>query len=636
MNTVHTSRSKEEGAGSADQEAAIDKFATLFSPSTPRASPTLEPSSMIAIEPQPIHRPHLRQPGTPSSEEFGSFVSVPALEDPLSLSPSLSPGFRLQSPIKPSFVASSSHTRSLSHSDVSSRDYADNASLMFFDKFAQDAKLASERNKRGVLDELLLHEDDPLYWLKDEAEAKPSSTSQVYSDNLTDEPGSAVEKAEGADTQQANAKDLSHSLMDLDFDFFTAKPSTISTIADVTNTSNHSPKMTAKPTLAPPIASTSSATFSSSPPLTDDSETSQPQPPQGGRPGSYQTLSHISSRWVSSILNPTRPQPRTGLESVLGPPPAHSTSRTPTPGGRRTPAPTENYPHRTHIPTPTSSRPNPFSSSSHVSPFASHVYVPPSGAPGFTGDSYDWDKGFSNELEQELNDDQGSNRGEQELVGFRPGKTAKQLGNHGVGELMEKRLGSVELKGRKLVTTSVLEIDLADLIRPHLPALARLPRVWTLLYSLDQHGISLNTLYMKCEAQIKAKPGAMGHAGALVVVKDAGDGLFGVWMGDGVRLSKGKGYYGSGESFLWKHVDGKFQVFKWTGKNDYVALCEPDFLSFGGGDGKYGLYLDDALCDGTTARCPTFDNEPLCSPGPVKAGATAFECVGLEVWGVGP
>ena len=24
-------------------------------------------------------------------------------------------------------------------------------------------------------------------------------------------------------------------------------------------------------------------------------------------------------------------------------------------------------------------------------------------------------------------------------------------------------------------------------------------------------------------------------------------------------------------------------VFKWTGRNDYVALCEPDFVSIGGG-----------------------------------------------------
>lgn len=35
-------------------------------------------------------------------------------------------------------------------------------------------------------------------------------------------------------------------------------------------------------------------------------------------------------------------------------------------------------------------------------------------------------------------------------------------------------------------------------------------------------------------------------------------------------------------SFLWKFKD-TLHVYKWTGKNDYVALCEPDYLSFGGG-----------------------------------------------------
>ena len=35
-------------------------------------------------------------------------------------------------------------------------------------------------------------------------------------------------------------------------------------------------------------------------------------------------------------------------------------------------------------------------------------------------------------------------------------------------------------------------------------------------------------------------------------------------------------------SFLWKFKDN-VRVYKWTGKNDYVALCEPEYLSFGGG-----------------------------------------------------
>ena len=53
-------------------------------------------------------------------------------------------------------------------------------------------------------------------------------------------------------------------------------------------------------------------------------------------------------------------------------------------------------------------------------------------------------------------------------------------------------------------------------------------------------------------------------------------------------------------------------------------------------DGKYGLYLDDTLLDGSSAWCPTFANEPLCSDLGHKQGDTVtFECVGLEVWGVG-
>lgn len=60
-------------------------------------------------------------------------------------------------------------------------------------------------------------------------------------------------------------------------------------------------------------------------------------------------------------------------------------------------------------------------------------------------------------------------------------------------------------------------------------------------------------------------------------------------------------------------------------------------------DGHYGLYLDETLYEGSSARCPTFNNEPLCTPDASpsegsdgsNAGTATFECVGLEVWGVG-
>ncbi|KAH9900706.1 hypothetical protein C8Q73DRAFT_606335, partial [Cubamyces lactineus] len=108
-----------------------DVFATLFSPPTPRASPTHTP------EPGQ-NRParHVRTESTES--DFGAFVSVSASEDPLKLGdedgkPAFSPLQQTQG---------------------------------FFGKFGEDARAASEKKRREVLDELLQHEDDPLYWLQ--------------------------------------------------------------------------------------------------------------------------------------------------------------------------------------------------------------------------------------------------------------------------------------------------------------------------------------------------------------------------------------------------------------------------------------------------------------------------------------
>ncbi|EJD44611.1 TLD-domain-containing protein [Auricularia subglabra TFB-10046 SS5] len=198
-------------------------------------------------------------------------------------------------------------------------------------------------------------------------------------------------------------------------------------------------------------------------------------------------------------------------------------------------------------------------------------------------------------------------------------------------------------------------------LRGYLPPLARLESTWTLLYSLDQHGISLSTLYKRCANPVDEETPRL----ALLVVRDADDGVFGAFVPDGVVMHRR--YYGSGESFLWRTTrapqtgeDG-VQVYCWTGKNTYVALCEPAFLSFGGGDGHYGLWIDSTLFDGSSARCPTFDNDVLSGPPrpfehhepPIRRDdvdllghseqpheraptiTDKFECVGLEVWWIG-
>ncbi|CAK5271928.1 unnamed protein product [Mycena citricolor] len=546
----------------------FDHFSTRFLPPTPRASP------VFVADPVPVPVHLVDDPTSPDSE-FGSFVSGPTLHDPLS--------------------------------DALLESEPSTASQAFF----EDTKSRAENN-RGLLDELLLHEDEPLYFVKDEEQR---TTSPDPEEHLLP-------------SERPN-RYIDDQLSDLDFDYFsklpaaTPAPVPVPTLHKRASSSSSSfsflRSSATRPTLAPPLASKSSS---------DDApghEQFHPSSPPAS--SSYASLATISkssgAKWVASLL-PTVVSSPTGIHFPHTSSSADSLSESVVLPPQRAPA------------------------LKHFTPFApshSQSEPAPTGAPGFRGGaSYDWDRGFSRALEHDL----GVDRSKQVV----DDPSVKVLGSakvdvsrngngnghgHGVGVLLEKSMvGLINLVGRREGTTPVLMPELMSLIHPHLPALLRLSRQWSLLYSLDQHGISLNTLYSRCEPPASTR---VPHPkGALVVIQDSGNMVFGVWLADGLRRSTRGSYYGGGESFLWRYSPsaGKFNVYKWTGRNDYVALCEDGFISFGGGDGHYGLYLDDSLFDGSSARCPTFDNDPLCSGSPSKSRNVDFECVGLEVWGVGP
>ncbi|KAG2032388.1 TLD-domain-containing protein [Suillus americanus] len=538
--------------------AEIDRFATLFSPATPPATPT-----PVVRDQPPTTRPQHNRNRAPSVDsDFGAFVSVPATQDPLSLDfPVIEP------------VALKSRGPAITG----------NASLHYFDQFTSSAKTASEQNRRVVLDELLDHEDDPLYFLR-------SHNQPPLSPLLETHPASAQTSIVAQSPPPIPQTGI---LIDADIKPPSPPPHKLPMLT--TSIRSHSPVNIRTP--LPPRLSAAASPPSAHIPSTS---TSLPFPSSTATPPTHATLSRLSSTWVSAFLPSARSRQSTG-------------SSTPT---LLNSAPT-NVPHSTHMHVPHQA-----SGITSGTPFSTHPYIPPSGAPGFAGDRT-WDKGFSDALHDE--------------------EMSEVKGVLGKG----KKMHVLNLVGRREGTAVVLSDTIANLIRPHLPALTRLPRTWTLLYSLDQHGISLNTLYSRCEPKLPSTPGAT--KGALVVVKDARDAIFGVWMGDGLWLERG-GYYGSGESFLWRYQrpsnkadeleEGTLDVYKWTGRNDYVALCEPGFISFGGGDGHYGLYLDASLLDGSSAPCPTFDNPVLCSRVDVGGVGVkkdvSFECVGLEVWGVGP
>ncbi|KAG0173419.1 oxidation resistance protein 1 [Apophysomyces sp. BC1015] len=178
------------------------------------------------------------------------------------------------------------------------------------------------------------------------------------------------------------------------------------------------------------------------------------------------------------------------------------------------------------------------------------------------------------------------------------------------------------LVDRRPDTVQVLTDNIAEQFRPYLPRRYRLAPQWQLLYSLDQHGISLSTLYNLVQSNIGP---------CMLAIRDADDQVFGAFLNE--TLKSGTSYYGTGECFLWKlarpsptKTGPAIKVFPWTGINEYMILSASDFIAIGGGDGKFGLWLNSDLERGHSEKCPTFDNEAL-SPQP------EFACMELEIWG---
>ncbi|KAK0543952.1 oxidation resistance protein 1 [Tilletia horrida] len=281
---------------------------------------------------------------------------------------------------------------------------------------------------------------------------------------------------------------------------------------------------------------------------------------------------------------------------------------------------------------------------------------------------------------------------------------------------------AVTLTDRQDITSEVIMPWHASHLQAALPPRLRLGKTWKLLYSIDQHGTSLGTLYNNVArgldpSRVKPPPttefssigdsymrgassaarGAVGlssssgrklgaglslsEAGLILAVRDEEDNIFGAFINE--RLRPHTGYYGTGETFLWKTTrqpapvlardpsaePNRIKTFRWTGRNDYVLLTETSFLSIGGGEsGRYGLWLDSGLENGVSSRCSTFANDVLCDDEPGgeeqdgggdlameqerqradsdpfglmdddrerDAEEAKFEVIGLEVWAVG-
>lgn len=245
-------------------------------------------------------------------------------------------------------------------------------------------------------------------------------------------------------------------------------------------------------------------------------------------------------------------------------------------------------------------------------------------------------------------------------------------------------LTPLSLRGYKDSTRGrarLLSKAVAEEIRLLIPPRLQLQDHWDLLYSLEQNGSTLNTLYTLSDAH-RGKRG-----GFVLVIRDSNGGTFGAYLSDAPKVQPH--YYGSGECFVWRafrlpalpdlsslppppsedttHLQSRmttialsknnssaslaslnpntanggtangtstperirFKAFPYTGENDFSIFCQPEYLSVGGGDGHYGLWLDQSLNKGVSETCPTFGNEGLSDEG------AKFDVLGVEVWYIG-
>ncbi|KAH7589061.1 hypothetical protein J7297_02013 [Nakaseomyces glabratus] len=267
-------------------------------------------------------------------------------------------------------------------------------------------------------------------------------------------------------------------------------------------------------------------------------------------------------------------------------------------------------------------------------------------------------KGALNRLRTTWSNSEESDRDPRHL------KSSDDLSNY-TGSRMsyEETLPPVTLLGYSPKTKNrLLHPEMCDELRPLMPTRIQLYTEWTLLYSLEQHGASLHSLYDK----LREDASTPRRVGYVLVIKDRKDGIFGAYSNEPFHPHEHMRYSGNGECFLWKmesvpnkilrakiredkdedlidvnddedkinnsrtvNESWKLCAYPYTGANDFMIYCTSKFLSLGAGEGHYGLWCDDGLMKGVTNPTQTYGNDVLSREG------RKFTIMGLEVWRVG-
>ena len=146
---------------------------------------------------------------------------------------------------------------------------------------------------------------------------------------------------------------------------------------------------------------------------------------------------------------------------------------------------------------------------------------------------------------------------------------------------------------------------------------------WKRLYSVARDGDSFST----CEKSLA------GQRRTLFVIQTSSSNVIGAYCDTKWKLSGPTAFEGGVGTCLYRLNDddpSSVDVYRWTGENRMIAVCDQHKkrIGFGGGQGSFGLCIDSNFTKGHSSSCPTFGNPPLCGEG-----EQSFPVIDMEVYG---
>jgi hypothetical protein len=155
---------------------------------------------------------------------------------------------------------------------------------------------------------------------------------------------------------------------------------------------------------------------------------------------------------------------------------------------------------------------------------------------------------------------------------------------------------------------------------------------WKRLFSIALDGDLFFTMLDKCAS----------FRNTLLVLKTTKGNVLGGFASEHWKAQDGFGrhsYFGTGTCFLFSDYPANsnpkkgLSFYKWSGVNDYCQICEPESgtMAMGGGEGDFGLIIEDSFLQGSSGHCATFKNPQL-----IPGIDGTFDILEFEVYGLLP